>query len=165
MGGDSSFHTGATEHRAFVTILTDIQWRQSGLETGRGGSPNVQGPFRQRSGKKLADKGTTRSDRRRQVRALPVQSHKRTRRRKRLHLCSAGVLLHSELLGSVPPTWNDDKVLTKFAVEKHPADNGQGYAVRFKFAFQYCGEGDPWWTKYPGFPRETFALLCPHFPR
>lgn len=67
--------------------------------------------------------------------------------------------------GQFPPLETTTKVLTKFAVEKHPADNGQGYAVRFKFAFQYCGEGDPWWTKYPGFPRETFALLCPHFAR
>jgi hypothetical protein len=44
--------------------------------------------------------------------------------------------------------------LTEFSAEKHPADNAEGRAIRFKFAFQYCGEGDPWWVKCVGFPRE-----------
>jgi len=57
------------------------------------------------------------------------------------------------------PTPSDDIGLTEFTAEKHPADNGEGYAVRFKFAFQYCGEGDPWWTKCLGFPRESFVPL------
>ena len=56
-----------------------------------------------------------------------------------------------------------EKALTEFTVEKHPADNGQGYALRFKFAFQYCGEGNPWWIECPGFPCESFVSLRPCF--
>ena len=31
--------------------------------------------------------------------------------------------------------------------------------MRFKFAFQYCGEGDPWWMKWLDFPRESSVPL------
>ncbi|KAF9793414.1 hypothetical protein BJ322DRAFT_996426 [Thelephora terrestris] len=50
--------------------------------------------------------------------------------------------------------------IRNFWAEKHPADNAEGCAVRFKFAFQYCGEGDPWWVKCVGFPCE---FSSPHF--
>lgn len=49
-----------------------------------------------------------------------------------------------------------DETFTDSIVEKLSADNGEGYAARFKFAFQYCGEGDPWWMGYPGFPCESY---------
>ena len=55
--------------------------------------------------------------------------------------------------GQCSPTDGENKALTALIAEKHPADNGEGSAVRFKFAFQYCGEGDPWWTKSP-------SVLC-----
>lgn len=58
------------------------------------------------------------------------------------------------------PTDSETKTLTALIAEKHPADNGEGCAVRFKFAFQYCGEGDPWWTKAPGFLSELSVPLC-----
>jgi len=45
-----------------ITILTNAQWRKSSLETDGGRSPIVQGLLRQRSRKKLADKGTARFD-------------------------------------------------------------------------------------------------------
>ena len=57
-----------------ITMLTDIQWWQSSLETSGSGSPDVQGPLRQLSRKKLENEGTTRFDRRRQVRKFPVRS-------------------------------------------------------------------------------------------
>ena len=64
---------------------------------------------------------------------------------------------------SFPPLGVTTLKLTGFAAEKHPADNGEGRAVRFKFAFQYCGEGEPWWTKTPAFPRESLTSLYLHF--
>ena len=60
---------------------------------------------------------------------------------------------------SVSPLESESMILTESPAEKHPADNGSGFAVRYKFAFQYCGEGDPWWTKCVGFPCEfSFPL-------
>lgn len=55
---------------------------------------------------------------------------------------------------------SDNIVFTRSLAERHPADNGEGYAVRFKFAFQYCGEGDPWWIKYPSFPRKLLSCCA-----
>jgi hypothetical protein len=62
--------------------------------------------------------------------------------------------------GQYSPAASENMVLTASIAEKHTADNGEGYAVRFKFAFQYCGEGDPWWAKYPGSPCKSSAPSC-----